>query len=137
MLYILVDDDVYAVALLDTSAITTDENAAEEPDESNLLPIPLRSIRAVASHIPAIDVARAKITEEMESMVLTGLATLVCAQFVFSASNSHSYNSPEPFSTGIFFADSSQSKCVADARSITRRRSYRCSRTAYSCCFRR
>ena len=36
--------------------------------------IPLRSINAVAVHIPSIDSARSKVTTEMESMVLEGLA---------------------------------------------------------------
>ena len=39
--------------------------------------IPLRSINAVATHVPFIEDARTKVTAEMESMVLTGLATLV------------------------------------------------------------
>jgi hypothetical protein len=36
--------------------------------------IPLRSIDAVAVHIPSIETARLKVTTEMESMVLEGLA---------------------------------------------------------------
>jgi len=40
--------------------------------------IPLRSINVVATHVPFIEDARAKVTAEMESMVLTGLSTLVC-----------------------------------------------------------
>jgi hypothetical protein len=36
--------------------------------------IPLRSINAVAVHIPSIEYARSKVTTEMESMVLEGLA---------------------------------------------------------------
>jgi hypothetical protein len=39
--------------------------------------IPLRSINVVATHVPFIEDARAKVTAEMESMVLTGLSTLV------------------------------------------------------------
>ena len=36
--------------------------------------IPLRSIDAVAVHIPSIDSARLKVTTEMELMVLEGLS---------------------------------------------------------------
>jgi hypothetical protein len=36
--------------------------------------IPLRSINAVAVHIPFIDSARSKVTADMESMVLEGLS---------------------------------------------------------------
>jgi hypothetical protein len=39
--------------------------------------IPLRSINAVAAHVPFIEDARTKVTTEMENMVLTGLTTLV------------------------------------------------------------
>ncbi|KAJ7755714.1 Golgi transport complex subunit 5-domain-containing protein [Mycena maculata] len=38
--------------------------------------IPLRSINAVAAHVPFIEDARTKVTSEMENMVLTGLTTL-------------------------------------------------------------
>ena len=36
--------------------------------------IPLRSINAVAVHVSSIESARSKVTTEMESMVLEGLA---------------------------------------------------------------
>ncbi|KAG8988666.1 hypothetical protein FRB90_002602, partial [Tulasnella sp. 427] len=39
-------------------------------------PIPLRSINAVTQHIPGIDAARVKITEEMETMLRDGLENL-------------------------------------------------------------
>ncbi|KAG8921026.1 hypothetical protein FRC01_000475 [Tulasnella sp. 417] len=39
-------------------------------------PIPLRSINSVTQHIPAIDAARIKITEEMENMLQDGLQNL-------------------------------------------------------------
>lgn len=39
--------------------------------------IPLRSINAVAEHIPFIEEARTNVTAEMQAMVLTGLSTLV------------------------------------------------------------
>ncbi|KAF7375982.1 ACT domain-containing protein [Mycena sanguinolenta] len=38
--------------------------------------IPLRSINAVAAHVPFIEDARTKVTTEMENMVLMGLTTL-------------------------------------------------------------
>jgi conserved oligomeric Golgi complex subunit 5 len=47
------------------------------PADARLSPsghIPLRSINAVAVHIPSIESARSKVTTEMESMVLEGLA---------------------------------------------------------------
>lgn len=47
------------------------------PADTRLSPsghIPLRSINAVAVHIPSIESARSKVTTEMESMVLEGLA---------------------------------------------------------------
>lgn len=47
----------------------------------DLRTIPLRSINAVAGHIEFIEDARAKVTSEMENMVLTGLTTLVCFFF--------------------------------------------------------
>lgn len=71
------------VALLDAPSsdsfkISLDDTENEsDVDELVLNEIPLRSIRAVTGHIPAIESARTKITAEMETMVLTGLATLV------------------------------------------------------------
>jgi hypothetical protein len=50
---------------------------AMPPEDAHLSPsghIPLRSINAVAVHIPSIESARSKVTTEMESMVLEGLA---------------------------------------------------------------
>ena len=38
--------------------------------------IPLRSINAVAVHIPFIDSSRSKVTADMESMVLEGLSQI-------------------------------------------------------------
>ncbi|KAJ7039234.1 Golgi transport complex subunit 5-domain-containing protein [Mycena alexandri] len=48
---------------------------ATNPEESGTM-IPLRAINAVAAHIPFIEEARAKVTSEMEHMVLMGLTTL-------------------------------------------------------------
>lgn len=45
--------------------------------EETISTISLRSINAVAAHIPFIEEARAKVASEMENMVLTGLTTLV------------------------------------------------------------
>ncbi|KAJ7078893.1 Golgi transport complex subunit 5-domain-containing protein [Mycena belliarum] len=38
--------------------------------------IPLRSISAIAAHVPSIEEARTRVTSEMENMVMTGLTTL-------------------------------------------------------------
>lgn len=43
-----------------------------EPDA-----IPLRSIKVVLSYIPSLEAAHAQVTSEMESMVMSGLATTV------------------------------------------------------------
>jgi len=40
--------------------------------------IPLRSVKAVATHIPVIEEARFRVAHEMETMIITGLSTLVC-----------------------------------------------------------
>ena len=58
-----------------------------KPDPDSLIPgegaspvtdeIPLRSVKAISAHIPIIEESRDKITAEMETMVLTGLATTV------------------------------------------------------------
>jgi hypothetical protein len=56
-------------------------NAPETDDKSsstNAAIVPLRSIKVVASHEAFIEEARSYITSEMETMVLGGLATLVC-----------------------------------------------------------
>jgi conserved oligomeric Golgi complex subunit 5 len=39
--------------------------------------IPLRALNVVSAHVPFIEDARVRVTGEMESMVLTGLTTLV------------------------------------------------------------
>ena len=69
---------MFLVALLEepsTSDDTTD--GTDKPDDAADTEIGLRSILAVTSYIPSIETARSKITSEMETMVLTGLATLV------------------------------------------------------------
>jgi hypothetical protein len=54
------------------------ELEGEDPTNNNITYIPLRSVNAVAAHIPFIEDAREKVTGEMQAMVLTGLTTLVC-----------------------------------------------------------
>jgi len=52
--------------------------------DENVLAVSLRSINAVAAHVPFIEEARTTVTNEMENMVMTGLATLVrmlCSAF--------------------------------------------------------
>ena len=67
---------------MQTAISTADEIAQEEdPEDEAAREVPLRAIRAVTAHIPAIDDAREKITREMETMVLNGLATLVSLIF--------------------------------------------------------
>ena len=53
-----------------------DENAADTS-----LMVSLRSINAVAAHVQFIEEARMMVTNEMENMVMTGLATLVRKMF--------------------------------------------------------
>ena len=55
------------------------ESGSGYQDENKIqdAPIPLHSINAVSAHIPAIHSAREKVTNEMESMVLSGLSSLV------------------------------------------------------------
>lgn len=50
---------------------------SDEPVMLNEQVIPLRSVNAVTAYIPAIEAARKQVTTEMESMVVSGLATLV------------------------------------------------------------
>ena len=54
------------------------------PADAHISPsghVPLRSINAVAVHVPSIESARSRVTREMESMVLEGLAQ-VASYFV-------------------------------------------------------
>ena len=65
--------------LLETSLDVPETIPEEELSPTDAGPsagkhIPLRSINAVAAHVPSIESARSKITSEMESMVLEGLA---------------------------------------------------------------
>jgi conserved oligomeric Golgi complex subunit 5 len=46
-------------------------------DGNTSVTVSLRSINAVAAHVQFIEEARTTVTNEMENMVMTGLATLV------------------------------------------------------------
>lgn len=85
--FCLVSRSNYLVALLDGPAPPSSDDdtprnghadleGMSNPEESGAR-IPLRSINAVAAHVPFIEDARTKVTSEMENMVLTGLTTLV------------------------------------------------------------
>lgn len=71
------------MALLDSPinlSIPSDERSCLETspsEEDTSLAVSLRSINAVAAHVSFIEEARTTVTNEMESMVMTGLATLV------------------------------------------------------------
>ncbi|KAF8054168.1 Golgi transport complex subunit 5-domain-containing protein [Lyophyllum atratum] len=52
--------------------------------------VPLRSINAVAAHVPFIEEARTRVTNEMENMVLTGLTSL--NQSLLASSLQTAYN---------------------------------------------
>ncbi|TBU41671.1 Golgi transport complex subunit 5-domain-containing protein [Dichomitus squalens] len=51
--------------------------------------IPLSSIKAVAAHLPFVDAAHARITSDMEAMVLTGLGTLNQSLLASSLQTAH------------------------------------------------
>ncbi|OCB86824.1 hypothetical protein A7U60_g5997 [Sanghuangporus baumii] len=89
-------------ALLDTSTTSNqysqslnqdvpDEMIADyvAEEEFDSVEIPLRSIHAVASHSPGIESARAKITSEMEIMVLTGLTSINRSLLASSLQTAH------------------------------------------------
>ncbi|KZT26804.1 hypothetical protein NEOLEDRAFT_1177385 [Neolentinus lepideus HHB14362 ss-1] len=66
--------------------------AATEADENESIDgsmVPLRSIHAVAAHVPFIEASRARITTEMENMVVTGLATLNQSLLASSLQTAH------------------------------------------------
>jgi hypothetical protein len=70
-------------ALLNGPEETLDTTGQDSPEinDRTALPVdslvPLSSVKAVAAHIPVIEEAQFKVTHEMESMVITGLSTLV------------------------------------------------------------
>lgn len=59
------------------------ETRSFDQDTGNTsLAVSLRSINAVAAHVQFIEEARITVTNEMENMVITGLATLVRKLFL-------------------------------------------------------
>ncbi|OJA08043.1 hypothetical protein AZE42_08584 [Rhizopogon vesiculosus] len=52
--------------------------------------VPLRSVKAVAAHIPVIEKAHFRVTHEMETMIITGLSTL--NQSLLASSLQMAYN---------------------------------------------
>ena len=70
----------FTATLLNASAKSdapgaVDEGSKEEQNAGDH--IPLSSIKAVADHLPFVDAAHARVTSDMEAMVITGLGTLV------------------------------------------------------------
>lgn len=94
--------------------------------------IPLRSINAVAAHVPFIESARSKITSEMESMVLEGLAQ-VASHFGPRFGNERPLISSSLTESTIacdFTSDRAQPSTVARSCSESSFRSIICSRSA-------
>ena len=68
------------VALLDdpnTEEVDPEDAAGTVSEDRDTNYIPLRFINAVAEHVPLVEEARTNVTAEMQTMVLTGLSTLV------------------------------------------------------------
>lgn len=63
-------------AILDASEASGTDTSADSGQQSGEHVL-LSSIRAVAAHLSFVDAARARVTSDMEAMVITGLATLV------------------------------------------------------------
>jgi hypothetical protein len=51
---------------------------AEDDETNDIEALPLISLDFVKAHAPTIDKARDTVIQEMENMVMTGLADLVC-----------------------------------------------------------
>ncbi|TFY76638.1 hypothetical protein EWM64_g7374 [Hericium alpestre] len=51
--------------------------------------IPLRGIKAIATHVPFVEFARARITADMENMVMTGLADMNQSMLASSLQTAH------------------------------------------------
>jgi len=51
---------------------------AEDDEANDVEALPLMSLDFVKAHAPTIDKARDTVIQEMENMVMTGLADLVC-----------------------------------------------------------
>ncbi|KAK0455394.1 Golgi transport complex subunit 5-domain-containing protein [Desarmillaria tabescens] len=84
--------EMESVSLLDDSASCTSEETRQSDIEGHQLEsrISLRSVNAIAVHVPYIEDARAKVTSEMENMVLTGLTSL--NQSLLASSLQTAYN---------------------------------------------
>lgn len=67
---------VSSAALYEETADQTDAGPGSQASEPSIR-IPLREINVVNAHIPVIQDARIQVTNEMESLVLSGLETLV------------------------------------------------------------
>ncbi|KAG7446461.1 uncharacterized protein BT62DRAFT_949336 [Guyanagaster necrorhizus] len=80
------------VSLLDDPASWVSEETRQSDVQSDDLEsrISLRSVNAIAVHVPYIEDARAKVTSEMENMVLTGLTLL--NQSLLASSLQTAYN---------------------------------------------
>ncbi|GBE81467.1 hypothetical protein SCP_0311960 [Sparassis crispa] len=74
-------------ALLDNGP--TDQRADTEEESNTGKRVSLTSIKAVAAHLPYIDAARARITTDMETMVITGLTTLNQSLLASSLQTAH------------------------------------------------
>ncbi len=77
---------VYVGSLLGNTLDPSSSYLQSEYDIPIANVISLRSVGAIAGHIPAIETARIKVTTEMETMVLTGLSTLVNIFYVYTIS---------------------------------------------------
>jgi hypothetical protein len=53
---------------------------AEDDEANDVEALPLLSLDFVKAHVPTVDKARDTVIQEMENMVMTGLADLVCQQ---------------------------------------------------------
>ncbi|KAJ6558556.1 Golgi transport complex subunit 5-domain-containing protein [Mycena vulgaris] len=72
----LLDGPEPQMASAENNAIQSAHAVAEAASEESRPTVPLRSVNAVAAHVPFIEDARTKVTSEMENMVMTGLTTL-------------------------------------------------------------
>ncbi|CAL1706796.1 unnamed protein product [Somion occarium] len=70
-----------------TALLEPESEASNEP--SSFKAIPLSSINAVSTHLPYVETARSRITADMESMVITGLATLNQSMLASSLQTAH------------------------------------------------
>lgn len=71
-------------ALLDDSQPESSQDVSDTPKK-----VPLSSIRVVAAHLPYVDSARARITSDMEAMIMTGLGDLNQSLLASSLQTAH------------------------------------------------